>query len=148
MYNSLHYKLRAANINCQKSIIQYIRRTTELRPGEPKILEFLMEYEPCEQKEIAAGCDLDPSSVTGILKRMEVRKLIKREAVGGNRRSLYVSMTDYGKEMEKKVEEAFHHVDSCAVQGLTEEECRELERLLAIVNKNLLEEQKNVETDK
>lgn len=148
MYNSLHYKLRAANVNCQKSIMQYIRHITELRPGEPKILEFLMEYAPCEQKEIAAGCDLDPSSVTGILKRMEVRGLIKREAADGNRRSLYVSLTDYGKEMEKKVEEAFSFVDSCAVQGLTEKECRELERLLSVVTNNLLEEQKNVETDK
>lgn len=34
------------------------------------------------------------------------------------------------------------------LQGLTEEECRELERLLSVVTNNLLEEQKNVETDK
>lgn len=148
MYNSLHYKLRAANINCQKSILQNIRRTTDLRPGEPKILEFLMENEPCEQKEIAAGCDLDPSSVTGILKRMEARGLIMREAADGNRRSLYVSMTGYGREMEEKVEEAFSTADHGAVKGLTETERRELERLLEIVNKNLMEEQKNVAQDK
>lgn len=147
MYNSLHYKLRAAHVNCQKTILKHVRSMTELKPGEPKILEFLMEYQPCEQKQIAAGCDLDPSSVTGILKRMEQRGLIQREAADGNRRSLYVSLTAYGKEMEARVEQAFAAADRRAVQGLTEAECRELERLLEHVNRNLLEEQKNGETN-
>ena len=139
MEHTLHYKLRATHINCQKSIVQQIKKTTDLKPGEPKILEFLMEHEPCEQKEIAAGCDLNPSSVTGILMRMERRNLIKREAINGNRRSLYVSMTEHGKNMSKKVEEAFEIVDQQAVEGLTQKESAELMRLLDLVNHNLLQ---------
>lgn len=71
MENSLHYKLRICHTNCQKSIVTDIKSKTDLRPGEPKILEFLAEHEPCEQKVIAAGCNLDSASVTGILGRME-----------------------------------------------------------------------------
>ena len=63
----------------RKSIVTDIKHKTDLRPGEPKILEFLAEHEPCEQKVIAAGCNLDSASVTGILGRMEKRELIKRE---------------------------------------------------------------------
>lgn len=139
MEHTLHYKLRATHINCQKSIVQQIKKTTDLMPGEPKILEFLMEHEPCEQKEIAVGCDLNPSSVTGILMRMERRNLIKREAINGNRRSLYVSMTKHGKNMSKKVEGAFEIVDQQAVEGLTQKESAELMRLLDLVNHNLLQ---------
>ena len=78
MENSLHYKLRICHTSCQKSIVIDIKSKTDLRPGEPKILEFLAEHEPCEQKVIAAGCNLDSASVTGILGRMEKRELIKR----------------------------------------------------------------------
>ena len=66
MENSLHYKLRICHTNCQKSIVTDIKHKTDLRPGEPKILEFLAEHEPCEQKVIAAGCNLYSASVTGI----------------------------------------------------------------------------------
>lgn len=137
MKNSLHYKLRACHTNCQKSIVQNIKTKTDLRPGEPKILEFLAEHEPCEQKEIAEGCNLDSASVTGILRRMETRDLIKREFKNGNRRSLYVSMTEYGKEMSEKVENTFSFVDGLAVKNLSKDEIDEFIRLLDIVNLNL-----------
>ena len=52
MENSLHYKLRICHTNCQKSIVIDLKSKTDLRPGEPKILEFLAEHEPCEQKEM------------------------------------------------------------------------------------------------
>ena len=142
MENSLHYKLRICHTNCQKSIVTDIKSKTDLRPGEPKILEFLAEHEPCEQKVIAAGCNLDSASVTGILGRMEKRGLIKRETKNGNRRSLYVSRTEH------VVEETFTFVDKRAVEGLTKAEVKELERLLERVSQNLValsEEQKNEE---
>ena len=65
-------------------IVQDLKNETDLKPGEPKILEFLAEHEPCEQKAIAHGCDLDSASVTGILRRMEDRGLIHREMKDGN----------------------------------------------------------------
>lgn len=74
MKDSLHYRLRACHLSCQKMIVQDLKNETNLKPGEPKILEFLAEHEPFEQKAIAHGCDLDSASVTGILRRMEDRE--------------------------------------------------------------------------
>ena len=139
MENSIHYKLRECHTNCQKTIIGRIKENADLRPGEPKILEFLMEHEPCEQKQIAAGCSLDSASVTGILGRMEKRGLVKRENMNGNRRSLYVSMTDEGRRLSKVVEDAFLAVDNAAVKGMSEDEVSEFMRLLGIINNNLTE---------
>ncbi len=141
MENSVHYKLRVCHINCQKNIICDLKKKTELKPGEPKILEFLLEHAPCEQKEIALGCELDPSSVTGILGRMEARNLVIRGNRNKNRRSLYVSMTEKGKRMAKEVEESFGRVDSQAVRGLSKEEQKEFFRLLDMINHNLQEAQ-------
>lgn len=139
MENSIHYKLRECHTNCQKTIIGRIKENTDLRPGEPKILEFLLEHEPCEQKQIATGCSLDSASVTGILGRMEKRGLVKRENMNGNRRSLYVSMTDEGRRLSKVVEDTFLSVDSAAIKGMSDDEVSEFMRLLGIINNNLTE---------
>lgn len=149
MEHSLHYQLRACHTNCQKAIITKLRQTGDLRPGEPKILEFLLEHEPCEQKTIAAGCGLDPASVTGILGRMESRRLVTRACRDGNRRSLFVTMTDYGRTLAREVEETFALVDGRAVEGLTAGEQETFLALLAKVNRNLedLTEGKEIEHD-
>ena len=140
MKNSLHYKLRISHTNCQKAIVHTIAENTDLRPGEPKILEFLSENEPCTQKEIAAGCSLDSASVTGILVRMESRNLVIRECKNGNRRSLYVSMTEYGKQMAQEAEKAFSLIDGIASAGLSDEELSEFMRMLDVIN-NILTHQ-------
>lgn len=132
----------------EKHCYRYQEQNRFKTRGEPKILEFLAEHEPCEQKVIAAGCNLDSASVTGILGRMEKRELIKRETKNGNRRSLYVSRTEHGEQMTEVVEETFTFVDKRAVEGLTKAEVKELERLLERVSQNLValsEEQKNEE---
>lgn len=134
MIDSLHYKLRACHMACQNNIISEIQKNTFLKSGEPKILEFLSEYEPCEQKAIATGCDLKSSSVAGLLSRMESRDLIKREMKAGNRRSLFVSRTSFGIEMTEKVEESFKRVDQYVLEELTSSEQEELIRLLDKVN--------------
>lgn len=139
MQDSLHYRLLSCQASCNRKIVGHLKENTTLRPGEPKILEFLAEHEPCVQKDIAHGCELDPASVTGILGRMEERGLIKRESLNGNRRSLFVSMTEKGREMELKVEEIFLKVDNEACAGLSDEQRTQLSELLDIVYKNLKE---------
>ena len=68
---------------------------------------------------------------------MEVRGLIKREMKNGNRRSLYVSMTDKGRTLETQVEKTFAYVDSQAVKGLSEKEINEFLNVLNVINNNL-----------
>lgn len=77
--------------------------------------------------------------MTGILRRMEARNLVKRETKNGNRRSLYVSMTEYGKEMAENVEDTFSFVDQRVVKGMSQKEINEFMRLLEIANNNLID---------
>ncbi|MGN0361785.1 MAG: MarR family winged helix-turn-helix transcriptional regulator [Bilifractor sp.] len=141
MKNSLHYRLRACHIVMNKNIVHEIQQATNLRPGEPKILEFLAEHQPCEQKAIADGCDIDSASVTGILGRMEERGLIERHTHPGNRRSLFVSMTEKGKESETLIEKIFYQIDCQAVSGLSTEEQTQLQTLLDRIYDNMKKSQ-------
>lgn len=70
---------------------------------------------------------------------METRNLVKRETKNGNRRSLYVSMTEYGKEMAENVEDTFSFVDQRVVKGMSQKEINEFMRLLEIANNNLID---------
>ena len=85
MEDSLHYRLRTCHTNCQKAIIHHIKQTTKLRPGEPKILEFLAEHEPCEQKKIAAFLDAKCSEIDALVAdiqaQIEMLEQYKRSTV-------------------------------------------------------------------
>jgi len=137
MESSLHYKLRSTHIQCHKAITRQILESTDLFPGEPKILEYLAEHEPCRQKDIASGCDLDKASVTGILTRMEKRGFITRSRSEENRRCVFVSMTELGHQKQDLVEEIFREVDRRAVEGLSASQIFQLSDLLDQVRENL-----------
>lgn len=64
-----------------------------LSPGQPKILEFLLQTGESNQKSIADYCEIEPATAGTILGRMERDGLIARARHEGNRRSLYVTLT-------------------------------------------------------
>lgn len=90
--------------------------------GQPKILDFLKEHDGVSQKDIAKGCHIEAPSLTSILMKMEENGLVERRVLHGNRRSLYVFLTEKGKQNQKRVEEAFAVIEEAAFQGMKEEE--------------------------
>ena len=95
---------------------------TCLTLGQPKVLDYLKEHNGVSQKEIAAGCHIEAASLTSILSRMEEKGMIERKMLNGNRRSLYVFLTDFGKELCDTVEQEFRNIEEIAFAGITEEE--------------------------
>ena len=81
MKKDLHYMLLVAFNRSNKVITRQILEKG-LMPGQPKILEFLLENDGCTQKEIGKGCVLDKSTVTSLLSRMEENGLVSRELCG------------------------------------------------------------------
>ena len=90
-----------------KTYLQMNRKVMEqtaplgLSPGQPKILECLALHGECEQKTIAEYCEIEPATAGNILTRMEAAGLVIRRNRPGNRRSLYVSLTDRGAELAR-----------------------------------------------
>ena len=53
---------------------------------------------------------------------MEEKKLIKRQTKDGNKRSLYVYLTDEGKRLQEIVNDTFEKVENEILGGISESE--------------------------
>lgn len=114
-----------------------------LSPGQPKVLEFLLHNGETNQKAIADYCEIEPATVGTILTRMERDGLIDRTRHEGNRRSLYVTLTQRGQEVAQAMDLAFRQADEAAATSLTREQRDLLCAMLADVCDTLNVERKS-----
>lgn len=141
MKESIHYLLMADHFLVQKSLLTSIKESG-LTPGQPKILDYLKNHDGCVQKEIAMGCHIEPASITVILKGMESKGYIERKMLGGDRRSLYVFLTDKGKQYVEYLNEKFDKVESVALKNFSDDEKEQFNDLLMRVYENMIDNDK------
>lgn len=118
---NLHYWLMLAFQHSNHAITAETGKW-DLLPGQPKILEFLLEHNGCTQKEIVKGCALDKSTVTSLLSRMEGKKLVQRRPLEHDRRHTLVFLTEEGAQWAKRTVEICAEVDRMALMGIPPEE--------------------------
>ena len=138
---SLHYLLMKTHTNLNRWILGQAA-ALGLSPGQPKILECLIARGECNQKSIAADCEIEQTTVGSILSRMERDGLVRRTQREGNRRSLYVSLTPLGRQLGEKMQAVFQQADDMACANLTAEQQRQLEALLETVLSSVVPEEK------
>ncbi len=119
-----------------KKLLSQLKDTC-LTIGQPRILDYLKEHDGANQKEIARGCHIEPATLTSVLNRMEEKKIIERRMLHGNRRSLYVFLTDLGKELVLSVETAFSQIEEEAFQGVSEGEKEQFMKIFFRIYFNL-----------
>ncbi len=127
---SLHYLLMKSHAMLSRSILSKANKIG-LTSGQPKILDFLLKFGEADQKTIAAYCEIEPSTVGSILLRMEENGLVLRRQKNGNRRSLYVSLTEKGKISAEKLMDIFNEAENIAVSDMAEEEINALKITLS-----------------
>lgn len=120
---SFHYLIMAEQSVIQKKLLAKLKGYG-LTAGQPKILDYLFRHDGAGQKEIAHGCHIEPGTLTTLLNRMEEGGLVERRMLNGNRRSLYVFLTEKGKEQAAAVDKAFKAIEAQAFSGLSEAESR------------------------
>lgn len=118
---SLHYLLMKTHTILQRKIFTQATQIG-LTSGQPKILDFLFKYGESDQKTIATYCEIEQATVGSILSRMEKADLIVRKQHEGNRRSLYVSLTDKGQNAAEKMMRIFERSEAEAIQSISPEE--------------------------
>lgn len=134
---SFHYLIMAQQSLFQKELLVKLKGLG-LTIGQPKILDYLLTHDGAEQKEIARGCHIEPGTLTTLLNRMETGGLVERRMLNGNRRSLYVFMTDKGIEQAEAVAEAFRELEEKAFRGLSDDERREFLDLFTRIYHNTM----------
>lgn len=131
------YLLLTRAYHAQKNTLRPGLPALGLSPGQPKILNRLLERDGCMQKELAALCDIQPATVSKILDTMEHNGLIRRNDEGGRRRAASVSITQEGREAYAKWQQLCAVVEDKALQGFSEEEKGRFEEYLSRLYRNL-----------
>lgn len=126
---SVHYLLMKAHTRLNQTILSQASEIG-LTAGQPKILEYLMTHEGSDQKTISQYCEIRQSTVGSILLGMEKHGLIKRKQIEGNRRSLYVFLTDKGRQAATDMAFIFDTCEHDALKYLTTDEIEQLKTLL------------------
>ncbi len=133
---SLHYLLMKSYTLLNRKILSQAMKLG-YSPGQPKVLEYLSKYEGSDQKTIAAYCEIEQATVGSILLRMENTGLIERRQAPGNRRSLYVYLTDKGRQAARDIAEVFAQADKTAEASLSPDEVMQLKMLLEKISNTL-----------
>jgi len=108
-----------------------------LSAGQPKILDFLSAHDGSDQKSIASYCEIEPATVGSILLRMENAGLIIRRHSEGNRRSLYVYLTEKGQRFAHSMGDIFLHAEKEATEKIDDKELGQLIEMLEKIYSSL-----------
>jgi MarR family transcriptional regulator, temperature-dependent positive regulator of motility len=74
----------------------------QLTVGQLEVLELLKLYEPMKPSELLPHLETTPAAITTLLDRMERGSLVERNRDEGDRRIVWVTMTDLGRtEVER-----------------------------------------------
>ena len=108
-----------------------------LSPGQPKILNRLMEKDCCMQKELAESCDIQPATVSRMLDTMEQAGLDSRQEEAPRRRAASVAITEAGREAHRQWQAICGRVGEVSLAGFTEEERQQFAEYLRRMYRNL-----------
>ncbi|MEV6698869.1 MarR family winged helix-turn-helix transcriptional regulator [Streptomyces sp. NPDC051453] len=108
-----------------------------LYPGQEFLMMHLWDKGPVRQSELIKAVDLDPSTVTKMLQRLEQAGHVRRCPDPRDRRAVLVETTDASCGLLGDVQHKWGDLEDHTLRGLDEEERTELLRLLAKVEANL-----------
>ena len=137
MKESLHYLLMADHFMIQKALVTNVKGTG-LTSGQPKVLDYLKNHNGAVQKDIAAGCHIEPASLTAILNGMETKGLIERRLCPDNHRFYNVYLTETGHLYVDRLENEFDTIESYALQNFSEADKEQLIEYLSRIYNTML----------
>ncbi|MGA4842750.1 MarR family winged helix-turn-helix transcriptional regulator [Streptomyces sp. G45] len=108
-----------------------------LYPGQEFVMMHLWDAGAVRQSELIKLLDLDPSTVTKMLQRLEQAGHVRRRPDPDDRRAVLVEPTEASCGLLESVERAWGTLEERTLAGLDAGERRELARLLGRVEANL-----------
>jgi DNA-binding MarR family transcriptional regulator len=110
---------------------------TGLYPGQEFLMMHLWNGGAVRQSELIKSMDLDPSTVTKMLQRLDQAGYVTRSSDPDDRRAVVVESTTESCALRSEVKDAWSELEEHTLAGLDDVERGELARLLAKVESNL-----------
>ncbi len=108
----------------------------KVRPAYLGVLMSLWFEDGVKAIDLCRRAGLEPSSMTGLLDRMERDGLVRRMADPGDRRAQRIHLTDEGRRMRRPVERVVNQTLDKALAGVDEEELGRVKTVLRRVLAN------------
>ena len=113
----------------------------DVTPVQTHVLMYLHRHGgQVPQRELTEFIRAKPSSVNGVLDRMEEKGLVRRSVSGQDARRRLITLTDKGAERQARFAESFLANEEAMVRGFSPQERETLLALLDRVVENLKEE--------
>lgn len=113
----------------------------DVTPVQTHVLMYLHQHGgEAPQRELTEFLRAKPSTVNGVLDRMEEKGLVRRSVSGQDARRRLITLTDKGGERQARFAESFLASEEAMVRGFSPEERETLLRLLDRIVENLKEE--------
>lgn len=128
----LHRKAQSYYTRCLKAY--------DISSAEYPILLFLNREDGITQEEIVSELGIDKAAVTRILQSLMEKGMVERKKDTRDRRCNRIFLTAYGKETKAPVNQAKADWNAILTRHMSEEEKRELVRLLSLAIQNIKEE--------
>ena len=117
----------------QHSVQQVFKEGLEsfgITPGQYMVLKCLWDENGITVKHLADRLQLDSSTITGILDRLETKQLIARQPDKNDRRALNVVLTPQGKDLQEPVDQAIEAANHKVLNCLDNEQAQNFKAIL------------------
>jgi MarR family transcriptional regulator, organic hydroperoxide resistance regulator len=108
-----------------------------LHVGQEMVLVELWQDDGLRGGELAARLDVEPPTLTKMLRRLEGRGLVERRPDPSDARSFRAHLTDRGRALEEPVGRCWERAEEMTLAGLNRAERRSFRNLLIRVRSNL-----------
>ena len=94
------------------SAIDHELAGVDLSAAETNVLAYMLEVERPTVRELSGATAQPPSTLTGVLDRLEGKGLVRREVNAADRRSFTIGLTAAGQTATARVREALDALDA------------------------------------
>ncbi|NHJ85572.1 MAG: MarR family transcriptional regulator [Asgard group archaeon] len=116
----------------------------EINPSQGRILFVLWRKDNVSIQEVAKKTSLTKTTLTSMLDRLESMGYIRRIPSSGDRRKIYIELTEKDKALQDKYVQVSHEMTELYYQGFSEEERDQFEEFLTRIYNNLLTAEKSL----
>ena len=101
-----------------------------LSASEINVLANLADGQPRTVSELGVAAGVRPTTLTGVLDRLEQKGHITRAARPGDRRAVEISLTETGGTSARRVHRAFGALEARALEGVPMSSVKQARRVL------------------
>lgn len=136
------YKTSSQMIRLSNALIWFRNQELQrhdLTSSQFEVIRYLLTH---REQNITAGLlieqlELSQSTIAGILKRLETKGLIRRQADAHDGRREFITLTEKGIDLEEDLQEIICQTEMILLRRMSQREQEELYRLLQVALENM-----------